>query len=46
MGASCVEAEPAVVGLRQDGVGGFEDELGEEDGIVAFVDLMDTVSVW
>lgn len=32
--------QAGVVGLREDGVRGIEDELGEEDLVCAFIDLM------
>ena len=38
VGAADIETETAVVGLREDGVRGVEDEIGEEDGVAAFVD--------
>ena len=33
------ETETGVIGLGQDGMLGFEDELGEEDLVFAFVNL-------
>jgi len=34
------DAQTGVIGLCEDGVGRIEDELGEEDLVRAFVDLM------